>query len=226
MNKVILITGASSGMGKVTAEELIKEGHTVYCAARNADKMKDLEVYPFMLVLSCYNGYFDLPGELSMAEGLLRANGRGIVAMLSATRLTYGSGNIALNELLFEGIFEEKILRIGQLTAISKTRLLINEGLNWLNQMQERYADEGLKVIAINLDKNKAHAKKFLEMVPAEFDIAYDPEGEVADLYSLKVMPSSYIIDREGNLIHAHKGFKTSDGSRMEDMIRDLLKDK
>ena len=96
----------------------------------------------------------------------------------------------------------------------------------WLNQMQERYADEGLKVIAINLDKNKAHAKKFLEMVPAEFDIAYDPEGEVADLYSLKVMPSSYIIDREGNLIHAHKGFKSSDGSRMEDMIRELLKDK
>ena len=43
MKKVILITGASSGMGKVTAEELIKEGHIVYCAARNADKMKDLE---------------------------------------------------------------------------------------------------------------------------------------------------------------------------------------
>lgn len=43
MKKVILITGASSGMGKVTAEELIKEGHTVYCAARSADKMKDLE---------------------------------------------------------------------------------------------------------------------------------------------------------------------------------------
>jgi len=30
-------------MGKVTAEELIKEGHIVYCAARNTDKMKDLE---------------------------------------------------------------------------------------------------------------------------------------------------------------------------------------
>jgi short-subunit dehydrogenase len=41
--KVILITGASSGMGKITAEELIKEGHIVYGAARNADKMKDLE---------------------------------------------------------------------------------------------------------------------------------------------------------------------------------------
>ena len=96
----------------------------------------------------------------------------------------------------------------------------------WLNQMQERYGEDGLKVIAINVDKEKANAAKFLERVPATFDIAYDPEGEVADLYSLKVMPSSYLIDRDGNLIHAHKGFKTSDGSRMEDMIRKLLDNK
>lgn len=43
MKKVILITGASSGIGKASAEELIKEGHTVYCAARSIDKMKNLE---------------------------------------------------------------------------------------------------------------------------------------------------------------------------------------
>ena len=96
----------------------------------------------------------------------------------------------------------------------------------WLNQMQERYGEDGFKVIGINVDKDKAMAAKFLERVPATFDIAYDPEGEVADLYSLKVMPSSYLIDRDGNLVHAHKGFKTSDGSRMEDMIRKLLDEK
>ena len=96
----------------------------------------------------------------------------------------------------------------------------------WMNEMQERYGKDGLKVIGINVDKDKAMAKKFLEHVPATFDIAYDPEGEIADLYSLKVMPSSYLIDRDGNLVHAHKGFKTSDGSQMEDMIRKLIDDK
>ena len=96
----------------------------------------------------------------------------------------------------------------------------------WMNEMQERYGEDGFKVIGINVDKDKAMAEKFLEHVPASFDIAYDPEGEVADLYSLKVMPSSFLIDRDGNLVHAHKGFKTNDGSRMEDMIRDLLDNK
>ncbi len=42
MKKVILITGASSGMGKVTAQKLIKEGHTVYTVARRIDQMQDL----------------------------------------------------------------------------------------------------------------------------------------------------------------------------------------
>ena len=41
--KVILVTGASSGMGKISAQDLIKAGHIVYCVARSVDKMKDLE---------------------------------------------------------------------------------------------------------------------------------------------------------------------------------------
>ncbi|MEM7297773.1 MAG: oxidoreductase [Bacteroidota bacterium] len=41
--KVILITGASAGIGKATALQLINEGHTVYGAARRLDQMKDLE---------------------------------------------------------------------------------------------------------------------------------------------------------------------------------------
>jgi short-subunit dehydrogenase len=41
--QVILITGASSGMGKATAQQLISEGHIVYGAARRVERMQDLE---------------------------------------------------------------------------------------------------------------------------------------------------------------------------------------
>lgn len=40
--KVVLITGASSGMGKETALRLTREGHFVYGAARRIEKMQDL----------------------------------------------------------------------------------------------------------------------------------------------------------------------------------------
>lgn len=43
MKKVILITGASSGMGKETAKQLINQGHRVYTVARRIDQMQDLK---------------------------------------------------------------------------------------------------------------------------------------------------------------------------------------
>lgn len=42
--KVIFITGASSGMGKDTAIDLIKQGYIVYCAARRVEEMDDLKL--------------------------------------------------------------------------------------------------------------------------------------------------------------------------------------
>lgn len=42
MNKIILVTGASSGIGKKTALQLIKEGNIVYGAARRLNKMEDI----------------------------------------------------------------------------------------------------------------------------------------------------------------------------------------
>jgi len=40
--KVIVITGASSGMGKDFAHALLKDGHTVYGLARRVEKMNDI----------------------------------------------------------------------------------------------------------------------------------------------------------------------------------------
>ncbi|NER35937.1 MAG: SDR family NAD(P)-dependent oxidoreductase [Oscillatoria sp. SIO1A7] len=40
--KTVLVTGASSGIGKETAKTMIREGYTVYTAARRIERMEDL----------------------------------------------------------------------------------------------------------------------------------------------------------------------------------------
>lgn len=41
--KVVSITGASSGIGKSTANQLLSEGYIICGAARRIDKMSDLK---------------------------------------------------------------------------------------------------------------------------------------------------------------------------------------
>ena len=94
----------------------------------------------------------------------------------------------------------------------------------WMNEMHARYDKKNFTIVAINLDSSKAEALKFLEKVPADFDIAYDPEGSVADKYKLKAMPSSYLIDKKGKLVFAHKGYREGDTAEIENKIRALLK--
>jgi thiol-disulfide isomerase/thioredoxin len=79
----------------------------------------------------------------------------------------------------------------------------------WMNQMQQKYADQGLQIIAINLDTEKVLAKAFLDKVPAQIPVIYDPQGKIASDYQLLGMPSSYVIDKKGNIRFSHKGFFT-----------------
>ena len=93
----------------------------------------------------------------------------------------------------------------------------------WMNDIQKRYGNKGFKVIAINLDEDRKDAKTFLNMHPADFTIAYDPEGVAAEAYRVKVMPTAYLIDQQGNLVKSHKGFKIEQSDKMEEAIRKLL---
>ncbi len=93
----------------------------------------------------------------------------------------------------------------------------------WMNQMVKDHAGKGFKIIAINLDKESALAKKFLTNNRADFIIGYDQEGIVAEQFNLIGMPSSYLIDREGNIVSKHVGFRDSLKNKMEAEIIAIL---
>ncbi len=93
----------------------------------------------------------------------------------------------------------------------------------WMNAMQKQYGKYGLEVVAVNLDENRGLAEQFLRQTPAEFTVAFDPTGRTAEHYRVQVMPSSYLINRDGELVAEHKGFRRVDTARLEKEIRQLL---
>jgi len=92
--------------------------------------------------------------------------------------------------------------------------------------MHARYDGKNFIIVAVNLDASKSDAAKFLKKVPVNFDIAYDPEGSVAAKYNLKAMPTSYLIDKNGQLAFAHKGYREGDAKEIEKKIQQLLNSK
>lgn len=93
----------------------------------------------------------------------------------------------------------------------------------WLNAMQAKYADRGLVVIGINVDREHADAQHFLLEVPASFEILYDPSGSLAAQYEVPGMPSSYVFDPTGKLIGKHIGFRNASRAEREAEIEKLL---
>jgi thiol-disulfide isomerase/thioredoxin len=96
----------------------------------------------------------------------------------------------------------------------------------WMNDMQAKYAAKGLVIVAVNLDANAADAKKFLDENPAKFQLAFDPKGVSPKQFSVKGMPTSYLIDREGKLVLEHVGFNPSKKDELENAFKKLLDSK
>ena len=95
----------------------------------------------------------------------------------------------------------------------------------WLNAMQSKYADDGLVIIGVNVDRKRAEADKFLEKFPASFDIIYDGEADLAKRFEVQAMPSSFVIGRDGTIRNRHLGFKTKKQEEYEAALVAALED-
>jgi len=97
------------------------------------------------------------------------------------------------------------------------------ESFPFMNAMQEKYAKDGLVIVGINVDKKRADAEKFLAQFPARFTIGYDEAGATPATYTVKKMPSSFLIDRDGRVSAAHSGFNGEIRDEVESRIRAAL---
>jgi cytochrome c biogenesis protein CcmG, thiol:disulfide interchange protein DsbE len=77
----------------------------------------------------------------------------------------------------------------------------------WMNDLQQSYANDGLVVIAVNVDHDRALADAFLRSNSPGFKVVYDPDGNIAGKYDFKDMPTSVLIGRDGRVHYTHDGF-------------------
>ena len=96
----------------------------------------------------------------------------------------------------------------------------------WMGEMQRKFGDQGFTVVAINVDKKREDAAKFLAATPGAFTIVYDPAGSVATAYDVKGMPTSYLVDRAGRIVAVDSGFRDDAKAAWEARIKSTLESK
>lgn len=94
-----------------------------------------------------------------------------------------------------------------------------------LNAINDRYSKLGFSVIGVNVDKDSALANKVLKDIPVAFPVLYDNLSLVSASYDVNAMPTTVLIDRDGNMRYLHKGYKPGLELTYEQQIKELIKE-
>ncbi len=96
----------------------------------------------------------------------------------------------------------------------------------FMNDLQAAYGSRGLQVVAVNMDQRPADAEGFLAKHQAGFAVAAGPNGPCAKVLGVTAMPSSFLIDRTGNIHSRHAGFRADDAAQLRAEVEALLAEK
>jgi len=94
-----------------------------------------------------------------------------------------------------------------------------------LNTLHQRYNKLGFSVVGVNVDKDSSLADKLLKDIPVTFAVLLDNTGAVSSSYNISAMPTSVLIDRDGNMRFLHKGYKPGYEQDYETEIKELLRE-
>jgi peroxiredoxin len=89
-----------------------------------------------------------------------------------------------------------------------------------LQAASERYADQGVVVLAVNALESRDRVMAFMDELGLTFPAVLDPKGEIIDLYEVRVFPTTIWIDDQGVVRAEHLG--ALDDALIDDYLAEI----
>jgi peroxiredoxin len=112
--------------------------------------------------------------------------------------------------------------------------LLINFWATWcppcleempaLERLWRQHKDGGFVLLAVSLDTDPELVGPFLARHDLTFPVALDPKFEVANLYGVRALPATFVVDRLGNLTALALGPRTWDNDAAHSLVEVLTR--
>ena len=72
--------------------------------------------------------------------------------------------------------------------------------MNAIEPVYQKYQDQGLVILAINVRQGRSTVAAFINRQKITYDVLLDERGEVTRNYAVVGLPTTFILDRKGNL--------------------------
>lgn len=98
------------------------------------------------------------------------------------------------------------------------------ESLPFYQELQSRYASQGLQVLALSVDTDIKEASAFIRKNKFSLSFLWDQNRTVANSLNLKAIPTTLILDKTGKILYQERGFLDSSKDKIEKFLVKTLK--
>jgi len=122
-----------------------------------------------------------------------------------------------------------------KLSEMRGTVILLNFWASWcapcrlemplLDNLHNKYKDLGFTVLGVNVEQDSNMARRYITDRPVSFPILLDHTNVVSKQYKVVAMPTTVLIDRDGNMRFLHQGYKPGDEKKYKRMVKKLIRE-
>ena len=92
-----------------------------------------------------------------------------------------------------------------------------------MEAIYKRYREKGLEILAVNFGESQAEVQAFMNNHGLSFPALLDEDGRTGGSYGIQAIPTSFLIDRDGNVVSRLVGSIDWDTPEIHAVIESLL---
>ena len=153
------------------------------------------------------------------------------VILMTVSSVTAGIKETAAPDFTLKSISGENL----KLSEYRGEVVLINFWASWcgpcrqempvLSELHDKYKALGFTVLGVNVEEDSGKARKLLKKMSVSFPVLLDNESVVSKQYDVVAMPSTVLVDRNGNMRYLHKGYKPGLEDVYLQQVRELIRE-
>ena len=91
-----------------------------------------------------------------------------------------------------------------------------------MNRAWKKIKDEGIEMLAVNVGESEDTIFAFMGDYPIDFTVLLDESGEIINNWPIRGLPTTFVLDKQGNLVYRAIGGREWDSDELLNIVRQL----